>query len=134
MIDEYDVTITEANLHPSQVTGMPVVALVFLPHTLCFFDDILVSRLYAHLSNNHPGMGWKRVGLRSILSMIETDEPFTDKELRSMIGRLIRVVIEPVEFRDRVRLRVVGFKCYSGDTKDVSYSDNEYVFMMRELM
>ena len=134
MIDEFDVTIESAFLSVSNVSGMPLVSLVFLPRELCFVDDRLVGKLYSRISNDHPAVGWKRAGLRRVLGMVSTSYSFTDKELRSMVGRRMRVGVEEVEFRDRVCRRVTSFLRYSGVVKATDYSDNEYVFMMREVL
>jgi len=133
-MDEFDVTIVEANLSCSKETGQPVVALVFLPHTLCFVDGRVVGKLFYYVSNVHPLVGVKRARLRIMLGLVGYDEPFTDKELGSTIGRLLRVGVETVEFQGMSRLRVVAFLCYSGVVKTRNYSDSEYVFMMRELL
>lgn len=133
MMDEFDVTIVEANLFSSRVSGQPAVRLTFSPlGRLCFVDDRRVGKLYCSISNDNPRIGWRRARLRSVLGMDWSDEPFTDEELGSMVGRLLRVSVETMEFRGVLRLRVVDFLLYSGVGKDLAYSDNEYVFMMRE--
>jgi len=133
MRDEFDVTIVEADLFNSTMTGVPTFGLVFLPHELCFVDDRVVDRLYSRISNVHSLVGVRRAALRDALGMGICEGPFTVKELRSIIGRFLRVVVEEVEFRGRVQLRVTSFLYYSGTAKNPSYSDNEYVFMIRTM-
>lgn len=133
MIDEYDVTIAEADLQTSMMFGLPVIALVFLLHELCFTDDRIVGKLFSRISNVHPKARWRRTELRNALGMVVSEQPFTDKELRTMIGRRLRVGVEEIEFQGRLHLRVVDFLRYSGTVTNPNYSDNEYVFMIREL-
>jgi len=135
MIDEYDVTIIEASLFDSPVSGYPAIRLEFSPHGLCFFDGGVLHRLFCSILNIHSASGWKRrAKLRSALGMIISVEPFTDREIGSMVGRLLRVEVEATEFRGRMHPRVVDFLGYLGALRESYYSDNEYMFMMSELL
>ena len=132
---EYDVTIVKAESSYSVSTGWPIVRLVFSPHGLLFHEGRMVNKIFCGMSNiPRPLPDLRRAKLRSALSRSSASEPLTEEELKSIVGRRIRVSVETVEFEGMKRLRVVDFLRYSGKVKDLNYSDNEYVFMIRELI
>ncbi len=133
-MDEYDATIVEACLDISKVSGLGVVKLVLSPHGLCFCDGRGVGRLFSTFANNWPTPMLLLLKLRKALGCADLIQPFTDEELGSIVGRCIRVSVETIEFKNMLRLRVVDFLCYSGVVVTQCCSDNEYVFMMRELI
>jgi len=139
--DAVGVVIEEAFLAVSATTGFEVVSLEFSTLGLCFHEGRLRGRLFSRMSNRPLGSPFpsgyvaaeRRVKLRQVLGGIESAGVFTEEELRGMVGKRLCVSVEVAEFRDKLHLRVVDFQPYGiGKDKGV-YSDEEYVYMMREL-
>lgn len=133
-MDEFDVVVEEASLFTSQATGAPALRLLLLPQVLYIHEDRVVSQLFSQVSNNHPMAAWKRAELRGAFGMVRTNQPFTERELGTFAGRFLRVSVEEVEFQGMLRLRVASFLRYSGVDENLKYSDNEYMYMMQELL
>ena len=135
MSQDIDVVIVKAEFGVAQATGWPVVSLEFCPCGLYCIDGRFLDRIYCMLTNTHfTALKSKRLNLRQVLDMGDSSEPFEEVELELMVGRLLRIVVEPTEFQGSLHPRIMGFLLYTGDVVVTHYCDNDYVFMMRELM
>lgn len=137
--DTVSVVVEEAHLIVSTVSGFEVVSLDFSIPDLCFHDGRVRGRLFSRMSNRHLGSPsgytiWKRrINLRRALGMKASAGVFTEEETRGMVGKRLCVVVEEVEFRERCVLRVADFLPYRVGNGRITFSDEEYVYIMREL-
>ena len=116
--DTVGVTVSSAELFNSQLSGMEAVRLELSILNLWFHGGRRVGKLFSSTSNRPLGsphgyaVGERRINLRRALGMKASAGAFTEKELRDMVGKRLCVVVEEVEFQDRMHLRVIDFLPY----------------------